>query len=152
VRSAIKISVIVCILLCGLLPAQAQAVPGIQPGIRGGIYEDGSNFFLGVDVKGNIAMLHANPNFEWVFVDNANVFTLNLDALLTVFPIPIMDPYLGAGLGVYYVKPDGFDSTNDFALNLIAGLGFNIILDPYVQLKYVITDNNTLVLAAGIRF
>jgi opacity protein-like surface antigen len=144
--------VIVCILLCGLLPAQAQAIAGIQPGIRGGIYEDGNDFFLGVDVKGNIAMLHANPNFEWIFVDGANAFTLNLDALLTVFPIPIMDPYLGAGLGVYYVKPDNFDSTNDFAFNLIAGLGFNVVLDPYVQLKYVIGDNNTLVLAAGIRF
>ncbi len=150
-RTTIKTIVILCVLLCGLLPTQTQAI-GPQFGIRGGIYENGSDFFLGVDAKVGLAMLNVVPNFEWIFVDKANAFTLNLDAQLTIFPIPIMDPYLGAGLGYYYVKPDNFDSTSDFAFNLIAGLGFNIILDPFVQLKYIITDDNTLVLAAGIRF
>jgi hypothetical protein len=151
-RSALKVSVIVCVLLSGLVPAQAQAFLGLQPGIRGGIYEDGNDFFLGVDLKTSLAILHANPNLEWVFVDNANVFTLNLDALFNIFPLPLVDVWGGGGFGVFYAKPDDLDSTSDFAVNLLAGLGFNVLLDPYVQIKYVITDDNTLVFAAGIRF
>ena len=151
-HNVFKVFVVAFLLLCVFLSGHAHAVLSLQPGVRGGFYEDNSNFFVGFDLKSKIAIVTANPNFEWVFVDDGDLFTLNLDGLFTVFPIPIMDPYLGAGVGITYVKPEVADSENDFAFNLIAGLGFNIPLDPYVQIKYIITENNTFVFAAGIRF
>jgi hypothetical protein len=134
------------------LSGQAHAILGLQPGVRGGFYEDSDSFFLGVDLKSQIAILHANPNFEWVFVDDGDLFTLNLDAFVNVFPLPVVDPWLGAGVGIGYSKPDTGDSESDFLFNLIAGVGFNILLDPYVMIKYIIAEDNTFVLAGGIRF
>lgn len=151
-RQTLQVTSITVILVCVLLSSAAEAVVGIQPGVRGGIYEDGDNWFLGVDVKTKVAMIAVNPNFEWIFVDHGNSFTLNLDGLFTVLPIPLMDPYVGAGIGTFYIDPDGGDSKSDFAFNLIAGASFNVPLKPYVQIKYIITDNNTFVLAGGVRF
>ena len=151
-RTILRVTTLVFVAACLFLPSGAAALNVIQPGVRTGIYEDGDNWFLGVDVKTKVAMIAVNPNFEWIFVDNANSFTLNVDGLLTVFPIPLLDPYVGAGIGTFYVKPDNRDSKNDFAFNLIGGVSFNVKLNPYVQIKYVITDNNTWVIAGGIHF
>ena len=143
---------IAVVLACSLFPTAAGAAKLVQPGVRGGVYTDGSNWFLGVDVKTKVAMIAVVPNFEWIFVDHANSYTLNVDGLFNVLPIPLMDPYIGAGIGTFYVKPDEGNSKNDFVFNLIAGASFNVAINPFAQIKYVITDNSTWVIEGGIRF
>ena len=151
-RKVFYSSIIFCLLLTTLVAERAQALELLQFGVRGGYYEDFEEGFLGADVKMGFAMFDLNPNLEWIFVQNANAFTLNVDGTMTIFPIPLLDPYVGGGVGYIYTKPDGFDATNDFGLNLIAGLGLNVVLNPYVQLKYVISDNNTWVFVLGVHF
>ncbi|UCH85254.1 MAG: hypothetical protein JSW50_06070, partial [Candidatus Latescibacterota bacterium] len=56
----------------------------INPGIRGGFYFPDDSFYLGADVKFGLAMLYANPNFEYVFVDNLTLWTLNADGFFTL--------------------------------------------------------------------
>jgi hypothetical protein len=133
------------------LPTSSHALGLIQPGVRVGLYED--DFYLGVDVLTEIAMLKANPNFEWVFIDGGDFYTLNLDAMINIFPFPAAHPYAGAGLAFLFAKPEGLESSNDLGLNLIAGASFTAPMKPFVHVKYIIAeDDDTFVIGGGIRF
>lgn len=125
-------------------------------GVRGGAYFDVDEPFVGVELLmplgGN---LWFNPNFEWVFVDNADLATLNADVH---YDLPTDGAYmfwLGAGLGMRYFKLDrpAADGDWDPGLNLLAGLGFGHgDFVPYIQAKYYLGDFNEFVLAGGFRF
>ena len=150
-RKVILSSLVVCSLIVAVGSHNAYAKP-IQFGVRGGTYSDPSDPFIGADAKIGLGGFHVIPNIEWVFVDGGDFFTLNVDGTMTIFPIPILDPYVGAGVGWVRVKPDNLDATNEGAFNLIGGVSFNVPLDPFVQIKYVITEDNTWVFAVGARF
>jgi len=139
---------IAAILVSAVLSSQAQAI--LSPGVRIGTYE--GDFFVGADLKFGLAMFHANPNIEYIFVDNATFFTASFDGFMNFLPLPVIHPYAGGGVGLVYVKPDDFDSKTDFALNLILGVDVSLPLNPYAQFKYVVTDDNAWVFAIGIRF
>jgi hypothetical protein len=151
VKKRLRRVAIMFVLACVLAPQLAQA--GVRPklGARLGAYED--DFFLGVDLLADVAMLHANPNFEWVFIDGGDLFTINADAYINIFPFPAVHPWAGGGLAFMYFKPDNFDSNTDVGVNLIAGAGFTLPMDPYVMIKYIIIEgDDTFVVAAGIHF
>lgn len=154
-QNRLKLIVAACILAGVMAPHASDALPLIQPGVRAGFYsgEDATDFFIGVDALAAAGPFHVNPNFEWVFADKLDLYTLNLDAYMNVFPFPVVKPWAGAGLGFLYSKPEGLDSGSDVAVNLIAGAGFKIKMDPYVMIKYVVSDfDDIFVFAGGIRF
>lgn len=139
--------------LCGLL-AFPETSRAVDFGVRGGFYSDAESGFLGAELlTGLTRSWYLNPNFEYVFVDDGDLYTLNLDAH---YDFPTRSPfYLWAGGGPAVIFSDnGFEDETDIGLNLLAGVGFGKgqALRPYVQGKVVISDDTEAVLGVGIRF
>ena len=124
-------------------------------GVRGGYYTDIGEPFLGVEVLAPVAhRIYFNPNFEYVFVENLNYWTLNGDFH---YDFPTHRPYYvwaGAGVGLLRVDPEGPDNGDtDVGLNLLAGLGFRTgSVVPYFQGKLILKNGSEFAVAFGIRF
>ncbi len=143
------------------LPGIAQAE--IDFGVRGGLYSDAEAGFLGAELLMDVTRdWFFNPNFEVVFVDDGDLYTLNLDAH---YDLRTRSPYyvwLGGGAAVIFSDfdpPPGCrfcddDSETDLGLNLLAGMGFGKgqAIRPYVQGKVILSDNTEASLAFGLRF
>jgi hypothetical protein len=74
---------------------------------------------------------------------------LNADATIGVFVIG----YIGGGVGVNYLKPNGGDSATHGVVNLIAGLELAAVpLSPFLQVKYAILsgEGDSFVLGIGV--
>jgi hypothetical protein len=139
------------IALIGAAPAGADT----KFGVRGGYYTDIGEPFAGVELLTRIGnRVYFNPNFEYVFVDEATYFTLNGDFHYD-FPVA-KDVYVwaGAGLGWSSFDFEGEDnSDNDLVANLLAGAGVNAGgVIPYVQFKLIIQDDTEFAIAVGLRF
>jgi hypothetical protein len=124
-------------IVAGVSPAAADT----KFGIRGGYYTEVEEPFAGVEVLTHVGRrVYFNPNFEWIFVENANYFTLNGDFHYD-FPVG-RDVYVwaGAGLGWSSFDFEGPDnSDDDLVLNLLTGAGVNADgVIPYVQLKLIV--------------
>jgi len=119
-----------------------------------GSYTEMEDSFVGVGARLGAASITVIPNVEWLFEDNGSVYTLNLDATMTVMPLGVATGYAGAGLGMLTVDPDRGSSRSDMTVNLIVGAGLNAIpLKPFGQLKYVVVDgDDPIVLSIGARF
>jgi len=147
-----------------LVPALASAQFDI--GVRGGFYSDASAGFLGAELLTPLPIARGwflNPNFEYVFVDDGHLYTLNLDAHYDLNTRN--EPYyfwLGGGPAVIFSKIDApfgcrncsSDSQTDIGLNLLAGVGFwkRGPVRPYVQGKVTISDNTEASIGFGVRF
>jgi hypothetical protein len=134
----------------------ADAEADIKPGVRAGVYFDPTDAFIGAEVLMDVTdRWYFNPNFEYVFVDNADFVTFNFDVH---YDLPTDDVYvwIGAGLGILYFDPDAprFDSETDVGLNLIAGVGFRTgsRIVPFIQPKAFLSDDSEFSIAFGIRF
>ena len=145
-----SIALLVFFLALPVVRAEAGVIPRL--GLRAGQYLDHNNFFLGADQDANFLLLHGNANIEYVFVDNATLATMSLDGYVDISIIPLVNTWLGAGIGTVYSDPKGGDSRWDGAFNLLVGAGLGIPLPPYVQFKYIISDSDMTVLGVGIRF
>lgn len=129
-------------------------------GIRGGIYTEDSDPFVGIEVLTRVGdtSWYFNPNFEAVFVDNGDLFTLNGDFHYDFEPAGSVDFWAGGGPAVIFRDFDrrrrGDDSETDFGLNLLAGIGFSprASIRPYVQAKLILSDDTEGALAFGVRF
>lgn len=146
-----------------LIPATAQAQ--IDFGVRGGFYSDADAGFLGAELLTPLPISRGwffNPNFEYVFVDDGHLYTLNLDAhydLRTGAPYSV---WLGGGPAVIFSGFDApagcrrceSDDETDLGLNLLAGLGIwpRNPIRPYVQGKVTLSDNTEASIAFGLRF
>ena len=139
---------------CGAVSAaHAGLITGKDAGIRGGYYNDAESSYIGVGLNLHFLRFNLNPNYEYVFVDNGQLMSFNLDAFFNFTQIPGLPLWAGAGFGLLYANPDGFESSTDPALNIIAGAGFNIVLNPFVQVKYIAVDKNDgFVFTVGLRF
>jgi len=125
----------------------------IEPGVRGGFYFPGDDFYLGADVKFGLAILYADPNIEYIFVDNGSFWTFNADGFFTIVGVPTLSVWAGGGVGLLYYKPDNFDSQTDVGVNLIAGIEFDLVVNPYLMVKYIIKpDEDISVVGVGVRF
>jgi hypothetical protein len=138
-----------------LVPALARAQ--FDVGVRGGFYSDASAGFLGAELLTPLPVRgwFLNPNFEYVFVDDGHLYTLNLDAHYDLNTRN--EPYyfwLGGGPAVIFSKVDSSGSQNDLGLNLLAGIGFwkRGPVRPYVQGKVTISDNTEASIGFGVRF
>jgi hypothetical protein len=137
-----------------LYPAAASATP-IGWSLSGGRYTNGlDDFFVGAGARVSVGSVSVIPNAEYVFVESGAVYTLNLDATLTVLPLMAASGWLGGGVGRFTVDPDGADAETETTVNLLAGVGLNAVpLKPYVQIKDVIRDgDDPLVFSVGVRF
>jgi len=139
------------IALVGAAPARADT----KFGVRGGYYTDIGEPFVGVELLTRIGhRVYFNPNFEYVFVENATYFTLNGDFHYD-FPVA-KDVYVWAGAGLGWSSFDfegEGNSDNDLVANLLAGAGVNAgRVIPYVQFKLIIADDTEFAIAVGLRF
>lgn len=153
-------------LAAGLLPQTAGA---IDFGIRGGLYTNAEEAFLGLELLSRIqrSQWYFNPNVEYVFVDNGDLITVNLDFHYDFRTSGEYNAWIGGGPAILFCdrdrgrpRPDlpcdldDDDSDTAPGLNLLAGLGFNPHgpVRPYVQGKIILADDSEAVIAIGLRF
>lgn len=132
-------------------PAAAQ----VDLDVRTGVYSDESDLFVGGGVLGRMGSSpwFYNPNVEWVFVENGDLITFNLDFHRDFDLDGPLTAWLGAGPAVVLRSPDVGDDEADPGLNLLAGAGFDGgAVRPYLQGKILISDDTQAVLAFGLRF
>lgn len=144
------------VLVVGVLhaaPAPAAADPMF--GFRLGYYTDAEEPFIGGELLFKLApRIYLNPNIEVVLVDGGRYLTLNGDVH---YDLPAGGRnliWVGAGLAVISVDPEGDDNGDtDVGANFFAGLGRRTgRVIPYVQVKAIAKDNAEFVLAVGLRF
>jgi hypothetical protein len=144
-----------------LIPALAQAQ--VDVGVRGGFYSDASAGFLGGEVLTRTPFRNwfFNPNFEYVFVDDGHLYSLNFDAHYDLHTGGPYSLWLGGGPALIVSTEDAFgcrrcgsDNETDLGLNLIAGAGIwpRGAVRPYVQGKVTLSNNTEASLAFGVRF
>lgn len=129
-------------------------------GIRAGRYNDAEEEFVGAEMVFDLGAINVNPNIEYSLADDVTAGTANLDVLFEIAPTSRIAPFLGAGVGMYYVDADGGDNQTDLVGNLIGGLAFNLdFLKPYAQVKYfrLLEDDegdagDDIALTIGLRF
>ena len=128
-------------------------------GVRAGRMNDSEEEFVGVEMAFGAGPLTVNPNIEYWLVDEVTAGSANLDILYDVARFSTVTPYLGAGVGLFYVDSDFGDNT-DILGNLIGGVAFDLdFLRPYAQVKYVRAfedddddGGDDLALTIGLRF
>jgi hypothetical protein len=135
------------------LMGKALAQIGLDATARAGYYTDNNDLFMGTGLNLNIATISACPNLEYVFVNNGDFYTLNLDGHLNLVTPPGTALWIGLGLARLYYNPDNGSSSRESGMNLLAGFELKMIpLRPYLQGKFIIADNSQFVIGAGIVF
>ena len=144
-----------------LIPGIARA--DVDFGVRGGFYNDADAGFLGAELLMDVTRnWFFNPNVEYVFVDNGDLYTLNLDAHYDFWTHSPFYVWAGGGPAVIFSKADvpfgcrrcSSDNNTDLGLNLLGGIGFGKgqAIRPYVQGKVTLSNNTEASIAFGIRF
>ena len=143
--------------LIAILLVLAPAVMAADFGVRAGRFNDAEEEFVGAEVLFDVGIVNLNPNIEYWLVDDVTAGTANFDVTFDIGGARIR-PYLGAGVGLFYVDDDVFGSDTETIGNLIGGVAFNLdFLKPYGQLKYTrsLEDDDggdDLALTIGLRF
>lgn len=144
-----------------LIPGIGRAE--IDFGVRGGFYSDADAGFLGAELLMDVTRdWFFNPNVEYVFVDDGDLWTLNLDAHYDFHAGAPYYIWAGGGPAVIFSSidpPPGCrrcddDSETNLGLNLLGGIGFGRgqAIRPYVQGKVTLSDNTEASIAFGLRF
>jgi hypothetical protein len=143
-------------LITAVVP-DAQALPG-RLRAYGGIF-DGNDFMLGAGYELKIPFVTIVPNAEYVFTGGSNYdkyYSLNLDGQFGFLPIPLIDIWIGGGIGTAFYKYSNSGASDVTAgiVNVFAGVGSDVIpLNPFVQFKLVFKpEDNPFVFTFGIRF
>ncbi len=106
-------------------------------GIRGGRYSDIGEEFVGAELLFDAGSININPNIEYSLAEDITAGSANLDLTFDLGNFSRMTPYVGAGVGLWYVDDDAGDNTTDILGNLIGGVQFDLdSLKPYAQVKY----------------
>lgn len=129
-------------------------------GIRAGRYDDFEEEFVGAEVVFDIGSINVNPNIEYSLAEDITQGSANLDVTFDIGTFSRVTPYVGAGVGLWYVDADGGDNTTEVLGNLIGGVQFNLdFLKPYAQVKYfrLLEDDaggngDDLAFTIGLRF
>jgi hypothetical protein len=150
----------VCLIILGaaLFSFSPRANAEAKFGVRAGAYFDANSAFIGGEGLFNVFSdsWYFNPNLEYVFVDNGNLWTLNFDFH---YDLPVRPVYVWVGAGPAILHRDRDRpvdrSDTDFGVNLFMGVGFKLRdsrLIPYIQPKVILSDNSEFSLAFGLRF
>lgn len=130
-------------------------------GFRAGRLDRADENFVGAEMLFNLGAVSINPNVEYWLIDNSGgndvtAGTANLDVTVG-FGSSRVRPYVGAGVGLFYLDDD-FGSSTETMGNLIGGVQLNMdFLKPYAQAKYTRSIENSdsgheWALAVGLRF
>jgi hypothetical protein len=140
--------------LCALASPSSSSADDFMGGVRFGYYFDAAKPFVGGELLVRMAhRLYFNPNMEIVFVDNGSYLTFNGDFHYD-FPTHSAFYWLGGGLGIVTVNPEGPNNTDtSLAANFLAGVGFRTgSVIPYFQAKAIAKSNSEFSIAFGLRF
>lgn len=143
-----------CLSILLIRPAEAQSDIGVRRfGIRGGLTVDPDQGHLGVHLNAGefTDNLRFQPSFELGFGDDRIVAAINLDALYTFEPRPIV-PYLGAGLGVAVTDRDERDTDVDAGLNIVGGFEFGDTSKYLLEARVGIGDIPEFKVTIGLNF
>lgn len=143
------------LMIASLMMASPSA--GVDGDLRAALYTDDDAVGVGAGILAGVADSHSwffNPNVEAAFGDDANIMSLNGDVHYDFADTEDVTFWLGGGPAVIMTDPEGDgDSDTDAGLNLLTGLGDKDgSIRPYAQLRGLISDENEVVLAGGIRF
>jgi hypothetical protein len=130
------------VMLVAAVPARAELRP------YGGRYMQPDEWFSGAGYRLGLPLISVIPNAEYVFTTGHTYISLNADVTIGLFIIG----YVGGGIGINYLRPDGGDTGTLGAVNLIGGVEFAAVpLSPFLQAKYAIIAkaDNTFVLSLG---
>ena len=139
-------------LVLSLVALAAPAFAGIYA--FGGWETETEDVFAGAGYQLPLGPITASPNFEWLFVDEGKVYTINLDGHLNLIPLGVATLWAGAGMAIRTADPDDFDSDTTTGANLLLGANFNLTsLKPFAQIRQVfIEGDDPFSVAVGIRF
>lgn len=144
--------------LCVFVPAVSAA----DFGVRAGRSDELEETFIGVDLLIDLGRVNFNPNVEYFLLDDdefgdTNAATVNADFTVD-FGSAALQPYVGLGVGLFWVDSDFGDDTETLA-NAIGGVQWNLeFLKPYAQVKYSRSlensdgDNDDISFVIGLRF
>jgi opacity protein-like surface antigen len=120
----------------------APAVFAADFGVRAGKLDKADENFVGAEMLIDLGAVNLNPNIEYWIADDDAVLgditagTANLDVTVD-FGSSRIKPYVGAGVGLFYVDSDLGGSDTETLGNLIGGVQFDLdFLKPYAQAKY----------------
>lgn len=131
----------------------AAAVSIVEPLAYGSWRSDPSDFALGAGVGLGVGSFEIVPTVEYVFVDNATDWVLNVDAHVPLIPLGVVAVYVGGGLGRYSHDPESGDSDSSTGVNLLTGVKIQLKnLRPFGELKYTFAGQDNLVFNLGTRF
>jgi opacity protein-like surface antigen len=146
--------------LATLLLILAPAVLAADFGVRGGTYDDMGEEFVGAEMLFDLGRINVNPNVEYSLAEDITAGSANLDVTFDIGTFSRVTPYVGAGVGLWYVDDDFDNNTTDLLGNVIGGVSFDLdFIKPYAQVKYfrLLEDDegeagDDLAFTVGLRF
>jgi hypothetical protein len=141
--------------LCGVVLLTSQAASPADLGARVGYYTEIEEPFVGAELVLRVGdSVFFNPNVEYVLVDQAEYFTLNADVYYEIAGRGSTHFWLGAGLGLVFVDPEGVaERQEDAAVNFLVGIGLSRgPVVPYFQAKVIAKDDTEFSVGVGLRF
>jgi hypothetical protein len=152
-------------LLVALVLLLAPSVFAADFGVRVGRLNEAEEEFVGAELLFETGRVNFNPNIEYWLIDEDDVGgditagTANFDVTFDLGGASFR-PYLGAGIGLFYVDTDLGDNDTELLGNLIGGIAFDLdFLKPYGQVKYSQSledtdddDGDELAFVIGLRF
>ena len=129
---------------------------GTDVDLRMGVYPDADAFAFGggllTDI-GHTSNWYFNPNLEIAMADTRNLMILSGDFHYDFGATSNLSIWAGGGPAMLVNDPDHGDTSTDFGLNALMGLGSRSgSVRPFGQIRGTIADHSQLALEGGIRF
>jgi hypothetical protein len=142
----------IVVVLAAFTPASSDTTFGV----RTGVYTEQSAGFLGGEVVTSIApSWYFNPNLEVALVatDN-NIVTVNGDFHYDFFHDRPYWVWAGGGPAVIHRELPATSDDTDFGVNFLGGIAWKTAskVNPYLQAKVTVSNEDEAVLAFGLRF
>ena len=130
-------------------PARADG----QLGARAGLVTDDEDLFVGVEWLMNVShSWYFDPNLEYAFAGH-DYLTLNADFHYDFLKNKPYFFWAGAGPALILRHDDPEHDDSDWGANVFAGFGWKRkSWTPYVQAKVVLSNDDSLAVAVGVRF
>jgi hypothetical protein len=150
-RSRLLAVVVSCIALAAAKPAAAVSI--VEPIAYGSWRTEPGTGSLGAGAAIGVLSFDFVPTFEYVWVDNATDWALNLDGHIPVIALPVVALYAGAGYANYHHDPEVGGSSDDSGFNLLFGAKASLgRLKPFGEVKYTTAGRDGTILTLGTRF
>jgi len=144
-----------CVLVLGVacIAAPARAVSVIEPLAFYGWRAEPEVGSLGLGAGIGVRNFEVVPSIEYLFVDNANDWAVNVDGHFPILPLPKASIYVGGGATTYLSNPEKGDSEWNWGAEALIGAKMSVRrFRPFGELKYSTAGRDGFVLALGTRF